>query len=325
MFNWGVIAPGRIAHTFAQSLTAVPDGRLYAVASTDPARAKAFAETYSAEKSFGSYEGLVNDPEVDAVYIASPHRFHYEQAVLALQAGKPVLCEKPLAVNLGEGSKLIELARQKNVFLMEALWSRFFPLYGQLRERINAGEIGDIRLIHSTFCFKADRNPQERWLNPELAGGVMLDIGIYNVMLSHFLIGCHPQQVLASGLVGETGVDETVSAILDYGEGVLSTFHASFNVQAENTMRVWGTEGHIQIAPNFWSTTQATITRGDKKVVLNLPFESNGFEYQVMEAQRCIQAGLVESENMSHSDSLETMKVLDRVREILGVRYPFEV
>jgi predicted dehydrogenase len=325
MFRWGIIAPGRIAHQFAQSLSVVPDGELVAVASRSLSRGAEFARRYNALKTYQDYQDLLHDPAVDGVYIASPHRFHFEQAMMALEARKPVLCEKPLTVNHAEAAALTHKASESSVFLMEGLWSRFLPFYQDIQRRIQHGEIGELRFINSAFCITVSRDVNERWLNPELAGGALLDMGVYNVAVSQFLMGTDPMDVQASGLIGSSGVDEAVSVILNYGDGIISSFHASLNLNARNAMRVWGTKGSIEIHPNFWSATRADVRVGDQVERIEAPFLANGFEYQIMEAQRCIQAGKLEPEAMPHAATLANMRVLDQVRQRIGLKYPFEV
>ncbi|HET7144041.1 MAG TPA: Gfo/Idh/MocA family oxidoreductase, partial [Anaerolineales bacterium] len=187
-FRWGILGPGRIAHNFAGGLKVIDDASLYAVASSKIERAKEFADQYGGAKTYNSYEALLDDPEVDGVYVATPHRFHFENIILCLKAGKPVLCEKPLTVNAAETKKLIETAKKNKVFLMEALWTRFLPIYPVIRKWLDEKAVGDISLMVGTFGFNAPKAKDDRWQNPELAGGTLLDMGIYPISVSQWVM-----------------------------------------------------------------------------------------------------------------------------------------
>lgn len=324
LFHWGVIGPGKIAHKFAEGLQVVDDAVLYAVGSRSQERAVGFAEKYGASQSYGSYEALVSDPEVDGIYIATPHRFHHENALLCLDAGKPVLCEKPLTVNASQAKELIETARAKDLFLMEALWTRFLPIYRCVREWLDAGAIGEVRLLVSTFCFQPPRDPEHRTLNHELAGGALLDIGVYNVAISQWVYGVSPQSFTVQGYLGETNVDELLAVSMRYGEIATSQFTCGFVVKAVNDFYIYGTEGHIRIHPMFWGATQATLVTQERELTVTEPFRANGFEYQTEEAMRCIRDGEFESPIMPHAHTLSNMELMDGIRAEIGLRYSFE-
>lgn len=324
-FNWGIIGPGLIAAKFAESLHSIPNATLYAVASRSEGRGNRFSLTHGGDVVYDNYEELVNDPKVDGVYIASPHPFHHEQTLLTLNANKPVLCEKPFTVTHTDAQELVSLAKSKNLFLLEAMWTRFLPVMLEVKTRIENGEIGDIKFIQSNFCFgHLPRGKKERWLNPELAGGAILDLGIYNVSISQFLIGKNPIKITADGYIGNTGVDESTTVILRYDEDVISTFHVSINVTSSNIMEIFGTKGKITIHETFNDTTAATISKGGKDEKISIPFMGNGFEYQAIEMQRCIEEGLIESPNMNHADTLDNLRVMDEIRNQIGLKYPFE-
>ncbi len=323
-FNWGIIGPGRIAHQFADGVKVIEDAALYAVASSQPERAKAFAEQHAGEKTYASYEALVNDPQVDAIYIATPHRFHFDNALLCLKAGKPVLCEKPLTVNAAEARQLIETTRANNVFLMEALWTRYLPIYQQVREWLEARLIGDLRLLVSTFGINVSKDQGDRWLNPELAGGTLLDMGVYPIAVSQWVMGQTPRSFCAQAYLGNTGVDELTTALLKYENGVISQFHSSFITNGVNDFLIYGAIGHIRIHANYWGATQATLVTTDQTITVSRPFRGGGFEYQTEEAMRCIRAGLLESPGMSHAHTLANMELMDGIRAEIGLKYPFE-
>lgn len=323
-FRWGILGPGRIAHRFAQALEAVEGARLVAVASRSAERAREFAQRYGITSSYDSDEALAADPNVDAVYIATPHRFHHAQARLCLEAGKPVLCEKPFTVNATQAADLIQLAQAKGLFLMEALWSRYLPVYRQVREWLDARQIGDIRLLTSTFCFRPERDPSDRKFSHELAGGALLDLGVYNVSTSQWAIGNDPSAIVALAMLGDTGVDELTTAVLAYPGDVVSQFTCSFLMGAANTFTIYGTDGFVRIEADFWSSTRATLSIHGKESVATLPFRRNGFEYEIEEAMSCIRRGKAESEEMPLASSLANMKTMDQIREQIGLRYSFE-
>jgi predicted dehydrogenase len=324
IFNWGVIGPGRIANQFAQGLGVIEDAALYAVASTRLERAEAFARQYGGAKLYDSYEALVSDPEVDGIYIATPHRFHFENIRLCLNAGKPVLCEKPLTVNAAETRQLVEIARSKKVFLMEALWTRFLPIYTPIRQWLNDGTIGDINLMVGTFGFNVPKSEADRWLNPELAGGTLLDMGIYPISVSQWVMGAQPQSFVARARIGKTGVDELTAVLLQYENGVISQFHSSFLSNNVNEFFIYGNKGHIRIHANYWGSEKASLIANDQELTVSRPFRGGGFEYQTEEAMRCIRAGLLESPGMTLANSLANMELMDAIRAEIGLKYPFE-
>ena len=321
--KWGVIAPGRIANRFAESFVALPDATLCAVASSNKERGQAFTKAHGFDKVYVNYEDLVNDPEIDAVYIANPHRFHFTSARLCLEAGKPVICEKPLTVNAMEAEQLIELAEQKQVFLMEALWSRFLPVWQKVKAWLAEGRVGDIKLLDSRFGFSIPREENDRLLNLELAGGVLLDMGVYNVSMSQFVMEADLESLVCDGFVGKTGVDERISAVLNYG-GPASQFTCNFQAFTENNFVIYGDLGHIVVSPCFWDTTSAKLMTKDGQVEeFDEPFLANGFEYQVKHAMECIRAGELESDVIPWRHTLATQKIMDEILHRVGVRYPF--
>lgn len=322
-FNWGIIAPGRIAGSFANGLSVIDDAVLYAVASSNHSRAQAFADEFGgAEQVYGSYDALIADPNIDGIYIANPHRYHYDVVERCLNAGKPVLCEKPLTVTAAEAKRLFALAESNGVFLMEALWSRFLPVWQQVKRWLEAGLIGDVRVINCTFGFHIPRNTDDRLLNPALAGGVLLDMGVYCVAMSQFVMGRDPERILADGIVGETGVDERSSAILNYG-GAVSMMTSNFQAQTANNFVISGTRGSITVDAEFWAARRAVLTVNGEETVFEGPFRASGLEYQTEEAMRCIRAGKLQSEVIPWRDTLGNMRTMDEMLTQIGVAYPF--
>ncbi len=261
---------------------------------------------------------------MDAVYIATPHRFHFDNAMLCLNAGKPILCEKPLTVNSMETKILIETAKEKNVFLLEALWTRYLPIYSQIRQWLNDGSVGELHLLSSTFGFNIPKGKDQRWLNPELAGGTLLDMGVYPIATSQWVLGQMPESFGAKAAIGETGVDELISVVLKYPNGVISQFSTNFRSNNVNDFFIYGSKGIIRIHANYWGASQATLMVEGQETTVTKALRSGGFEYQTEEVMRCLRAGLVESPEMTHAQTLANMQLMDEIRREIGVKYPFE-
>lgn len=322
--RWGLIGPGRIAHKFAEALASVGGAQLHAVVSRSRPRAQAFADQYNAPAAYDAVEALAEDPAVDAVYIATPHRFHAEAARACLEARKAVLCEKPLTVNAAEAEQVIAAARRHQVFLMEAVWSRFLPIYQQVRAWLEAGIIGPVRMVTSNFGVRMRHAPSHRVLNHDLAGGSLLDLGIYNVALTQFVLGRNPTGFDAHGLIGPTGVDDVTSAQLYYADQTVAQFNCSFRAMATNDLHISGEEGHIRVHPRFWGATTATLTTENDEQTVHKPFRCNGFEYEIEATMRGLRTGHIESTLMSHADTLANLHLMDAIRERIGLRYDFE-
>ena len=323
-FKWGIIGPGRIAKKFADAVWKIPGASIYAVASRSSNDPEQLKRTFHAEKYYSSYEELAADTEVDAIYIATPHRFHYENTRLCLEAEKAVLCEKPLTVNAKQADELFRLSQLKQIFLMEALWTRFLPIYGQVRQWLDAGEIGIIRNTESSFGYIAPRDVKDRLLNLQLAGGSLLDIGVYDIALMQWVLRKPPQTITAVGQIGETGIDETVSTIMSYENGVFAQFTCSFQAQMLNQFVITGTDGIIIVHSNFWESTQASLIKNGKTRTIKRLFEINGFEYQIEATMRAVQEGTLDCPQMTQKDTLANMRTLDTIRQQIGLRYPFE-
>ena len=324
IFRWGIIGPGRIAHRFAEGLKVIKDASLYAVGSTSAERAQSFAGQYHAQKAYTSYEELVNDPKVDAVYIATPHRFHFENTMLCLNLGKSVLCEKPLTVNAGESKKLFETARQNSVFLMEGLWSRFLPVYHQVREWLDQHLIGDLQLLTSTMGFRITMDAQDRQYNPDLAGGALLDLGIYPIAISQWIYGKNPLSFTAKSHIGSTHVDDFTCVFLQYATGAGSQFSCNFLTDNLNDFFIYGTEGYIRIHPNYWQSNRVTLATHEKELIITKPFRGSGFEYEAEEVMHCVRNGKLESPTMPHAQTQANMELMDAIRREIGLSYPFE-
>ncbi len=321
--KWGILGPGRIAHTFATALPHANRSVIQAVHSRDKARADTFAQTYQIPTVYSELDAFFSDPEIDIVYIAYPHRYHADAVAAALNAGKHVLCEKPLAVTASQAQALISLAQEKNLFLMEAVWSRFLPTWQQVRRWLDEGLIGDIKLMSSNFSFAIPEDKNDRLFNIDLAGGTLLDMGVYCVTMSQFVSKQSPSQVSSAVLKGETGVDVQTSGILAYSS-MTSQFTCGFLSRQVNSFSIYGSLGRIVISEMFWGATKATLIQSDKEdQIFENEHMCNGFEYQIMEVEKCIANGQVESEIMPWRDTLAVQSVMDEILAQGDVQYPF--
>jgi predicted dehydrogenase len=329
-FRWGLIGPGRIARQFAEALEVVDDGCLHAVTGRSKANMEKFSREHGNPLCRDNHLALLEDPDIDAVYIATPHRYHYELIRDCLLAGKPVLCEKPLTVNALEARKLIDLSRQTRVFLMEALWTRFLPVYEEVNRWLVAGVIGKVTSTVSSFGFVASRHPLDRLLDHDMAGGALLDIGIYNLSISQWVFGIEPSAYTIKGYLGETRVDEHDEIVLAYSDGRSSKIECSFTKALGNDFTIHGSAGKIQIHDMFWGANRATLfpvgnSPGSRRpITINSNFRRNGLEYEIEAAQHCIRSGMLESPTISHQNTLDTLILMDELRRSIGLVYDFE-
>ena len=323
IFRWGIIGPGSIAHKFATGLRALDDAQIVAVGSRSQDRADAFAHTYDVPNRHASYEALSEDPEVDAVYVATPHPFHKENSILCLKAGKPVLCEKPFTINQHEAREVIEVARSEGVFLMEAMWTRFLPITKQVKAWVTDGAIGEVRMLYADFGFRARLNPEGRLFDLALGGGGLLDIGIYPISYASMIFDTQPATISSQAHIGETGVDEQAAMVFGYDKGQLALISCGVRIKTPHEAKILGTDGMITI-PQFWDARTATLSAGDKKEVITLECAGNGYECEAAEVASCVREGKLESDLMSHDDTLANMQTLDAIREQWGLKYPME-
>lgn len=321
--KWGILGTGRIAHTFAQALKVAQGCELHAVGSRTLDNAEKFASDFGLEHFYRTYEELVTDPRVDVIYIATPHNLHLANTLLALNNNKHVLCEKPLGVNAREVKQMTELATQKNLFLMEALWSRFLPRLIKTKELIDAGEIGEITLMTASFCIRSEHNPGHRHYNINLCGGTILDIGIYNIFLSLFLFG-KPLEISASAVLDVQGGDNSAAYSFVNANGSLSVMHSSFLVSEPYVVaEIHGTRGKILLEHMWFFPGNIVVRYNDgKQRVLKFKSGHNGYEYQAEEVARCILAGVNQSPKWTWNDSLQLAQTMDAIRKTCGVYYP---
>jgi predicted dehydrogenase len=321
MTRWGILGPGRIAHKFAQDLLTVPDAQLYAVASTDQQRANEFAETYSIPHAFGSYEQLLTLPDLDIVYVATPHVKHHENVLMLLNSGVAVLGEKPFAMNSEQVREMVETARAKKVFLMEALWSRFMPGIRQALELSQSGAIGKVVSVKADFGFKAPFVPDNRLFNKDLGGGSLLDIGIYPLFLSYLILG-KPTTVKASAIFGTTSVDEQCGMVLTYADGELALLDSTLLADTDCIGLIQGETGQIRIHSRFHENKGVTLVRTEQpEQSFDFDRETHGYDYEAQHVMQCLTEGKTESLLWSLDDSLNLMELLDNIRAEAGIVY----
>jgi len=324
VFKWGIIGTGMIANKFSKAVINTPGAELGAVASRNVEKAEEFAKKYSIPKTYGSYEQIAKDPELDAIYIAVPNPFHYENIMLCLENKKPVLCEKPFTLNAKQAKDAIDYARKNNVFLMEALWTRFLPIYKTVGEWIKNGEIGEIRVLKTDFGFYVPWPKEDRHVNPALGGGGLLDVGVYNIAFAQWVFKQEPQRITSMAHIGETGVDEQASIIFAYDKGQLAVMTCSLLADMPNDAWIYGSKGMIYLK-DYWRGTTAVLKRKGQlsDETIYCPFE-NGFEYEIMEVMNCIGEGKTESPLRTLDETLATIEAMDQIRAQWGLVFPME-
>ncbi|MDO6693971.1 Gfo/Idh/MocA family oxidoreductase [Aliiglaciecola sp. 3_MG-2023] len=323
MLNWGVIGPGGIANQFATALASSVQGKLYGVASRNLARAEAFAQQYRATVAYGDYESLIADPNIDVIYIATPHSHHFPIARACLQAGKHLLMEKPLTVNAQQTEVLVSLSAQHKCVFQEAMWSRFMPCFEQLKEWIEQQEIGELEYINSQIGFAFSHLKNHRLTDPALAGGALLDLGVYSVSLSQYLLAEYPTRVQAVAKLSADGVDQNTMVNLTYPSGVISQFTCTMAAECSNIMSIHGKEGYICVPAYFWNGRQAQLYQNEKLIrTVDFPHPVNGFEYQIESTMESILLGRRCDPRMNHADSINVMQTLDVIRQQITLNYP---
>ena len=322
-FKWGILGPGGIAKAFAEDLKLLQGHSIAAVGSRSISNAQSFADTYGGS-AYGSYEDLVADSQVDAIYVATPHPAHKDNVILALNAGKPVLCEKPFSVNAIDAQHMVDTATKNNVALMEAMWARFLPHYAKVREIVASGVLGKILTVHADHGQRlADRNIP-RLVEPELAGGALLDLGIYPVSFAHMILG-NPTSVTSSAVLTEKGVDAQTSMIFDYANGAQAVLNTTMIEQTPCRAVVAGLNGWIEIDRTFYNPASMRVVMNDGTVT-EYPnsYQGHGLREQAEIFKQLVQSGKKQSEILTWKDTVDIMKTLDTVRAQIGLKYPFE-
>lgn len=336
--TWGLISTGRISGTFARGVAHSKSGKLLAVASRTQEAADRFGKEHNVPRWYGSYEALLADKEVQAVYVSTPHPMHAEWAIKAAQAGKHILCEKPLGINHAEATAMIEAARKHDVFLMEAFMYRCHPQTHKLIELVRSGAVGEVRVIHASFSFRSTFNEDSRIYDPTLAGGGILDVGCYCASMSRLIAGiatgkdfAEPIEVKGVGYLGTTGVDEYASAVLKFPGNIIANLATGVAVQQDNAVRIFGTEGYLAV-PWPWIPQREG---GTSRILLHKPGQAEPQEILVqcndwlygLEADTVaanIERRQATPPAMTWDDTLGNMKTLDRWRESIGLVYDLE-
>ncbi|MEK6796762.1 MAG: Gfo/Idh/MocA family oxidoreductase [Spirochaetota bacterium] len=322
IIRWGVLGTGKIAKKFARDLALVKNATCAAVGSRSQESADAFAREFAFARAHGSYAALAGDAAVDAVYIATPHTLHAENTIMMLNAGKAVLCEKPFAVNSAEAVRMCAAAKKKKCFLMEAMWSRFMPALIKAKALIDDGAIGEVRMLSADFGYRSKFAPEERHFNPALAGGALLDVGIYPVWLSHFLLGA-PKKIAAMGHRGTTHVDEMNAMLFTHGSGAISVLHSAIRAVTIHEAFISGTNAELRLHAPWWRTSALSLLNDGKVLeTWELPPVGIGYSHEIEHVNECLRSGKTESDMHSLADTRAVAKTLDRVRTLLGVRYP---
>jgi predicted dehydrogenase len=320
--RWGILGTGGIARKFAEDLPKVPGAELAAVGSRSTATAEAFAAKHGFARAHGSWAELAADDEVDVVYVATPHVAHYAAAMLCLEGGKAVLCEKPFTLDLPSSAALVAQAQARKLFLMEAMWMRCNPAIRAMKDLVDGGAVGELRTVHADFGLAGPYPPEHRLRNRALGGGALLDLGIYPINLAHLLLGA-PSVVRTWGKLSPEGVDENTGLLLGYDSGAVAALTCSITGASRNAATVTGSTGRIELPPGFHRPQLLTVFRADAETeVLRFPVDGWGYHHEANEVQRCLRSGELESPLVPHQATLDVMALLDQIRADLGVSYP---
>jgi predicted dehydrogenase len=321
-YKWGILAPGKMSAKFTKGLKLLDNVELYAVGSRDIDRARQFALEFGFQKAYGSYEELAGDSEVEVIYVASPHSHHYEHTMSCLRNSKAVLCEKAFALNSNEANEMIDEAARQKVFLMEALWPPFQPLYRKTRELIDSGEAGKVIHLSARFGFQAPFNPTDRKFNLELGGGSLLDIGIYTVIDALWFLGV-PDEVTAKATFSETGSEDSISIIFGYNDGRMATLYSSFRTAAGIGCDLLCERGNILFSRGRDMSQRLTAAmNGKENMEYSFLPEGMGYHYEAIEVMKCLDEEKLESDIVPLSFSRDLMATLDRIRNSAGITFP---
>ncbi len=321
--KWGIISTGHISNKFADALKILPDAELFAVASRNKEKAIEFAKKHHIPRVYASYLELANDPEIDVVYIGTPHTFHLENSAMCMRKGKAVLCEKALTINAKEAIEMVRIAREENVFLMEAMIPRHIPLLKKVIKWIDDRRIGEVRMLKASRCAHGIFPEGARQLNPELGGGSLLDVGVYVISFASMIFNKPPVEAVGLSHIGEWGSDEQGVAILKYDQGEIADLSFALSTNAVDEAYVLGTEGYIKIDDLFAVPTKATLVIDNKEVeIMEEKIIGNALNYEAEEVMRCLKAELKESPFMPLDESIQIMETMDQIRKPWGLIYP---
>lgn len=318
--RWGILATGWIADRFAADLALLPRAELLAVGSRSAPAAREFAARHGAPRAYGSWDELAADPDLDVIYVATPHSAHHAAAKLCLRAGKAVLCEKPITLDLAGAEDLVSTAREGGRFLMEAMWTRTLPAIRRIRELVADGAIGQVTAVYADFAIGGDFPPTHRLRARELGGGALLDLGVYPVTFAHIFLGV-PERIAALAALSPEGVDENTGILFGYPDGAVASLHCGIVGESPVSASVVGTRGRVVIPNGFFHTSGFTLVRDDLAEEFVLPWRGNGLGYEAEEVMDCLVRGRTESDLVPLSSTLEVMRILDDVRAQIGVSY----
>ncbi len=320
--RWGIAGPGNIANKFAEAVKNVEGASLCAVASRSIEKSTEFAKKHSIENVFSSYEDMAKSDTIDAVYVSTIHPFHKPCTELFLNAKKHVLCEKPICINANQAKELFECAKKNNMFLMEAMWTRFIPAVKETKEMLERKEIGKVMALEADFCYRETPESCAMLFDNSLAGGGLLDVGIYPLNLSAYLLGNNPKELNATAHT-DGGVDIHTQMTLMYDDGVISSLSCAIGVEKPATAYIYGTDGYIML-PMFYGASEIVLVKNGDEKHIDMPFMGNGFEEEIIEVCDCIRQGKNESSIMPHSESLAILSQMDDIRRQIGIKYPLE-
>lgn len=327
MIRWGILGCGKIARKFADDLKLIKDAELVAIGAREQVTADTFAKDFPVRYTHSSYESLVQNPEVDVIYIATPHAFHHEHALLCLKYKKAVLCEKAFAMNLRQAKEMTDFAKVQRVFIMEAFWTKFLPHYQLVKQLIANGKVGTINYIRGEFGFIPKAPVASRLFDPQLGGGSLYDIGVYPVFLAIDILG-RPDTIDASMTRASTGIDEQCAIRFNYKDGAIAQLFSSLSANLGGGADIAGDKGRIHFVNQFHkplTTLEFYSDTVDNKEII--PFdkgEGYGYEYEARHVTACLQKGLTESPVLTHAQTLLLMETLDRIREKAGINYPMD-
>lgn len=320
--RWGILGTGSIANTFATALASLDDAVVQAVGSRTQAGAEAFGDAHGIPNRHASYEALAADPEVDVIYIATLNSLHPENSILCLNHGKAVLCEKPFTICRAQAEAVLAVARERKVFIMEAMWTRFMPALQHALRWIEDGSIGEVRMVQANFGFRYDAAPL---FDLDLGGGSLLDVGIYPLTLAHMAFRQQPSQIRGLATLGRGGVDEQAAWVLGYDGGGLALMGSAIQTKTPYDGYIMGTAGMITLHDSFWNATRVSLARPEEPIVMEtFPHHCNGYEYEAREVHRCLREGRLESEIMPHQTTLDILDTMDHIRRQWGLRYPVD-
>lgn len=320
--RWGIVGPGAIAHKFAKAIQKVEGAKLVAVASRTEEKGKAFAKAYNIKTVFGGYEAMAASDCVDAVYIATPHPWHKPCAEMFLKAKKHVLCEKPLCINAAQAKALQKCAKENNVFLMEAMWTRFLPATQEVVNAVRRGDIGTVLGITADFCYASTPEEEEKLFLNNMAGGSLLDVGVYDLHFAAMFLGSAPESVCGLATTKD-GVDTQMHLLLRYGNEVMVSVTSAISVEKPADAYIYGSKGYIHV-PHFYGANDFYVHIGDEVKHIEKPALGDGFEEEIYEACRVIRAGETESQTLPLDETIAILEIMDEARRQNNISYPFE-